>query len=381
MAAEEQGRGSAPGRSAGAPSLRSKRVILSVLLAISAIVGMYLIAGSIEGFSRTARRLGNGAPGWIVAACILELASIGGYAVLFWSVIARDVPKIGWRASVQIPLAGIAALRLLATGGAGGFAVTAWALRRAGMSARTIGTRMVAALVIEYSLYLLSLVVFGFGLWAGLLTGGGSFALTLLPAVVSVGLIAVVLAFAALPLRAGERQGARANGGGARKGRKGRTAILRARLRVAHQTAHSGVRAALSALSLQRPDLRSLGVLGAFAYWAFDIAVLWCSFRAFVAPPPVAVVVMGYFLGTLGALLPLAGGVGGVEGGMFGAFVGFGVSPAHALLGVLAYRLISFWLPTLPGIAGYLGLRRTVHGWEAAGGEVIEGERVPAPSA
>jgi len=32
---------------------------------------------------------------------------------------------------------------------------------------------------------------------------------------------------------------------------------------------------------------------------------------------------------------------------------------------VLAYRAISFWLPTLPGIAGYLALRRTVHRWEA----------------
>jgi hypothetical protein len=31
---------------------------------------------------------------------------------------------------------------------------------------------------------------------------------------------------------------------------------------------------------------------------------------------------------------------------------------------VLAYRGISFWLPTLPGVAGYLALRRTVRHWE-----------------
>ncbi|HLI31555.1 MAG TPA: lysylphosphatidylglycerol synthase domain-containing protein [Solirubrobacteraceae bacterium] len=380
MAAGKQGRGSAPG-GVGAPSLRSKRVILSILLAISAIVGMYLIAGSLEGFSRTARRLGSGSLGWLLAAGALELASIGGYAVLFWSVIARDVPKIGWRASVQIPLAGIAALRLLATGGAGGFAVTAWALRRAGMTARMIGTRMIAALVIEYSLYLLSLVVFGFGLWAGLFVGGGSFALTLLPAAISLALIAIVLGFAALPLPGSERRDAagapREEGGTPARP----IATLRARLLVARQTAHAGVRAALSALSLQSPDLRSLGMLGALAYWFFDIAVLWCSFRAFVPPPAVAVVVMGYFLGTFGSLLPLAGGVGGVEGGMFGVFVAFGVQPAHALLGVLTYRLISFWLPTLPGVAGYLGLRRTVHGWESAARESAQQERATAGSA
>jgi uncharacterized membrane protein YbhN (UPF0104 family) len=39
----------------------------------------------------------------------------------------------------------------------------------------------------------------------------------------------------------------------------------------------------------------------------------------------------------------------------------------EAVVAVLAYRAISFWVPTLPGIAGYIALRRTVHGWERAG--------------
>ncbi|MGZ3257548.1 MAG: hypothetical protein ACXU68_12335, partial [Croceibacterium sp.] len=41
-----------------------------------------------------------------------------------------------------------------------------------------------------------------------------------------------------------------------------------------------------------------------------------------------AVLVMGYFLGTLGSLRPLPGGIGGVEGGTIAAFVAFGV-PCH----------------------------------------------------
>ncbi len=81
---------------------------------------------------------------------------------------------------------------------------------------------------------------------------------------------------------------------------------------------------------------------------------------------PVAVLVMGYFLGTLGSLLPLPGGIGGVEGGMIGAFAAFGVPGSQALIAVLAYRAISFWLPTLPGMAGYLSLRSTVRGWQSA---------------
>jgi hypothetical protein len=30
---------------------------------------------------------------------------------------------------------------------------------------------------------------------------------------------------------------------------------------------------------------------------------------------------------------------------------------------VLTYRLIAFWLPTIPGIIAYFQLRRTVQGW------------------
>ena len=45
---------------------------------------------------------------------------------------------------------------------------------------------------------------------------------------------------------------------------------------------------------------------------------------------------------------------------MVGAFLAFGTHGSLAILAVLSYRLISFWLPTIPGAAAYLQLRRTV---------------------
>ena len=72
-------------------------------------------------------------------------------------------------------------------------------------------------------------------------------------------------------------------------------------------------------------------------------------FHAFGSPPPFTVIWMAYFVGMLGNLLPLPGGLGGVEGGMIGAFAAFGVDFNLAVLAVLSYRGISFWLPTLPG--------------------------------
>src|SRR5439155_5383236 len=100
-------------------------------------------------------------------------------------------------------------------------------------------------------------------------------------------------------------------------------------------------------------------------WWGFDIAVLWACFAAFGDTPPVGVLVVAYFVGTLANTLPLPGGVGGVEGGMIGALAAFGVDPALALVAVLAYRGFAFWLPIVPGAIAFVTLRRTVAAWEA----------------
>ena len=105
---------------------------------------------------------------------------------------------------------------------------------------------------------------------------------------------------------------------------------------------------------------RGPGAARALAWWAGDVAVLWACFHAFGEPPPLAVVVMAYFTGMLGNVLPLPGGVGGVEGGMIAAFLAFGVPPGLAVVAVLSYRAFSFWLPTIPGVLSYLRLRHSV---------------------
>ena len=100
-------------------------------------------------------------------------------------------------------------------------------------------------------------------------------------------------------------------------------------------------------------------------WWAFDIACLWACFEAFGDSPAVGILVVGYFVGMLANTLPLPGGVGGVDGGMIGAFVAFGVDPASAIIAVLAYRFFAFWLPIAPGAISFATLRRTVARWEA----------------
>lgn len=355
----------------GPELLNRRRVIISAVVIVVGIVAIYLLLPQLAGLKKTWGELKRGNPLWLALGGGLEVLSLLCYAALFRTIFGRGVPRIDWRASVDIPLAGIAAIRLLAAAGAGAVAVTVWALRRAGLSSRLIGARMVANIVVQYSVYILALVVCGIGLWSGAFAGGGSFALTILPAVFSLALGLLVLSMGLIPDDFERRLKRLAT-------RSGRIGKLAGRLASVPATLSAGVRAAIR-FAYEKP----LGMLAAIGYWGFDIAVLWVSLKAFGSSVAVAVVVMGYFLGTLGSLLPLPGGIGGVEGGMIGAFAAFGLPGGQAVAGVLAYRAISHWLPTLPGIGGYLALRRDVRHWQAddeharerAGGERAAGQR------
>jgi hypothetical protein len=114
------------------------------------------------------------------------------------------------------------------------------------------------------------------------------------------------------------------------------------------------------------------GLLGAVLWWGADIAVLWACFEAFGDSPAFAVVVMAYFVGMLANTLPLPGGVGGVDGGMIGVLLAFGVDPGLAVISVLAYRGFAFWLPIAPGVAAWVSLRRTAAGWEREDADTAE---------
>ena len=71
---------------------------------------------------------------------------------------------------------------------------------------------------------------------------------------------------------------------------------------------------------------------------------------------------MGYLIGQLGGLLPIPGGVGGIDGGLIGTLVVYGAPAAATTAAVLAYRLILFWLPLLLGTVAFWTLRRRLAG-------------------
>ncbi len=334
------------------PVTRRSAIAFGVFV-FSAVAFLYFVLPKLTGFSSTAHRIESGDTWWIAIGVLLEICSFAGYVVLFRAVFVRDPSPIGWSESYQITMAGLAATRLFAAAGAGGIALTAWALRRSGMEARLVACRMVAFMVLLYVVYAGAVLLDGIGMGTGLLPGEGSFALTIVPAVVAALLFALAGAMALLPGDI-ERRLARWAAG------SGRLEHWLANAVTVPALAASGVRTAIGLVRERDP-----GLLGAPAWWGFDICVLWACFHAFGSAPPFTVILMAYFLGMVGNLLPLPGGLGGVEGGMIGAFAAFGVNLDQAVLAVLAYRAISFWLPTVPGAIAYFQLRRTVARWRS----------------
>src|SRR4051794_14777050 len=319
--------------------ISARQVVVLVVMSAGMVAGLVVIAPALADLPDVWTKLVAGSAGWLTFALVLEALSFLGHMILFRAVSldadgARS--RIGMRASAEITLAGHAATRLFASAGAGGIALTAWALKKSGMEARDVGARMVTFMVLLYAVYMGALVLGGLGLYSGVLGGGGSFAITVVPAIFGAVVIAIVAA--AQLVRPGE-----------------------GRVRRVLAPVGAGVRDARRLIKRGNP-----GLLGAIMWWGFDIATLWASFKAFGASPTVGVLVVGYFVGMLANTLPLPSGVGGVDGGMIGAFVAFGVDPGAAIVAVLAYRVFSFWLPILPGALAFGSLRRTVAKWEPA---------------
>lgn len=327
----------------GPLSLRGRQLVLAGVLACVAIAALYVLVPAIAGLEETWRRLSAGDSVWLLVALALEVLSYLSYVALFHAVFLAGPVSIGWPASYRITMAGVVASRLLALAGAGGVAVTAWALRRVGMAGREVAARLAAFYILLYGVFMAGMAIGGIGLWTGLLSGPAPVALTLAPAAFGATVIVAVLVIAALSRDLEDVLDH------SREGSRSRRVVA-----AIPATISSGVEATIALVRSPRP-----GLLGAVGWFAFDIAVLWACLAAFGDVPPAGVVVMAYFVGLVANTLPIPGGIGAVEGGMIGALIAFGVDGGHAIVGVLSYRAFAFWLPMIPGAVAYLQLLRT----------------------
>jgi uncharacterized protein (TIRG00374 family) len=91
-------------------------------------------------------------------------------------------------------------------------------------------------------------------------------------------------------------------------------------------------------------------VLGDTLNVGFDILTLYFLFLAAHDTANPGLVLAGYGLPLLaGKLSVLPGGLGVVEGGMVALYQALGVPGGEAVVVILSYRLLSFWIPVLLG--------------------------------
>jgi uncharacterized protein (TIRG00374 family) len=340
------------------PLLTTRRLLQTVVVVLVLLGSIYFLFPKLVGLSGAMSKLGDAEPVWIGVAIGFNIVAYATYVALFKAVVGGDALRLRWLETYEINMAGVAATLLFSAGGAGGIAVTYWALRKAGMRRRDVARRMVAFVTLHYAFYPLALIVFGVLLRTGVLNGNHSVELTVIPAAVAGLLLVIGVLIALIPPDVEQRLGPFAHGAKAKS-------VLHTAAKVP-ATLGEGFRFAVSLFA--HPSKGGLAVLGAAGFWAASIGVLWASFHAFGVRVPLAVVVQGFFLGMVANLFPLApAGVGAVDAGMIGAFVLFGLPEEAVFPAILIYRLVAFWMPIPPGILAFFQLRKTVQRWETEG--------------
>jgi len=310
-----------------------RRRALQAIAALAVLVAIFLLA---PGLGEVRDRLAGAEPGWLALATLLEGLSFGSYIVMFGPIFCTG---LGWRRSWQIGGSELAMGSLVPASGAGGLALGAWILHRGGMSGQRIARRSVAFFLIKSGVNFVAVAVLGTVMALGLAGPDLSLWLTAFPAAVAT--VAIVAVVAIPRLGPGRPVGPE-------------DSRPRRWLAAARHAVIDGTREGLQIL--RSGEGRVLA--GAVGYWAFDNAVLWATFHAFGLSPPLTVILLGYLIGQLGGLLPIPGGIGGIDGGLIGTLIVYGAPAAGTAAAVLAYRVILFWLPLIVGGVAFFMLRR-----------------------
>lgn len=317
--------------------VRVRHVVLGIAGAV--LVGALVVTGigRLAGFSDVRGALDGADFRWLAVCAVGQAAVFTGYATaLNQAIRSEGGPRLPAGLSVRLVFASFAATQVLAFGGAGGLAVTYWALRRLGMGRDAAAVRMIGLQTAVYLVF--GALGFAAGVWV-LVLGGAPLGMS----------VPWIAGFSLAVLAA-----------------RWFTAEARVRRWTEHvdrwwrRALATGIGAAWWVRrSLTQREGRPM-FAGIALYWAGDIASLWAALRAFGARPALGVIVIAYVTGRLVQSLPIPLiATGGVDAATTFLLNGLGVPLEVALVSVVAHRIFAFWLPVVPGSVFALLLPRT----------------------
>ena len=278
----------------------------------------------------------------LLLALALELASLATYGALTYAVLdPRDRPRYG--TVLRVDLAGVGTTNAIPAGGAFALAVRYRLLAQAGSSPTTI----VGGLAVEVILSNLLLgAVFALGLLLSLASLPPS------PYYQVAGLFMVVIfggAAIALAVAVRRRPQVMRRVGSATRRLPG---AWRDRVLTFVDDAVGNV----ASLALDRRRFVAAIIWGALN-WILDAAALWVLLAAFGYRADPGQLLLVYGLVGILSLIPITpGGLGVVEGVMVPLLVALGATSQVALLGVIAWRLLQYWMPMPLGALSALSL-------------------------
>ena len=342
-----------PGPSPGGPPGRWSRwrgwrpwvkpVRRVVLLLVLALVVEYLVVPELVGARKDLFLLDQVNGGWAAAGVVLEGVSLFCYAVLT-KVLLPPGPKPSLSRLFRIDLSAAAVAHVIPAGTLGTAALGFRLFTNEGISANDAGVMMAAkglgsTIVLNVLLWLslvISIPLAGFRPIYGTVAIIG----TVLLAAVALVIVGVTrgterasrilhMVGDKIPWVSGDR--------------------LEAAVREASKTA---------ATMAKDKHVLAWALVWASLNWLLDAASLWCFIAAFGSTVNPVELFAAYGIANVAGALPLTpGGLGVVDSAAPLLLVGFGVTRSVATLGVLAWRLVNFWLPIPVGALSYVSLK------------------------
>jgi uncharacterized protein (TIRG00374 family) len=310
------------------------------LLIVAAVIE-YALLPQIAGARRSVRLLSGISPQWLVVGVLAEALSLLAYARL--TQVTLDVRQVPYRQLLRIDLATLAVSHVVPAGSAVGVGLGYQLLTKVGVPpAKALSGK---ALQTVGSAVVLNLLLAGSLLTAIVLYGGNPLYLPIAAA----GLVLLVVAGVASFLLV-----------------RNEPAVASTAMRLVRRIPKIDPQSVGRLLATLAATLRRLtadpvflrrSVGWAAANWLLDALSLWAFVRAFNHSLGIVGLLVAYGLANVAAALPITpGGLGVVEGVLVPTLVAFGTPAAVAVLAVIAYRLVSFWVPIPIGFASYARL-------------------------
>ena len=319
-------------------------MIKRAFFAVGLGIALYLLIPRLGGLGRDAAELRHAHLWLMILGVVVEIASLGAYVLLYRHLLSSEGAQVKVRAAVTGVMAGFLVSHVVPGGSAAGTVVNVKAMEREGVNARTTGVALVLTVVLSdialAGLFFVG-ILYSF-LKNSIPVGYVATAIVILPLLA--GLVGLVFLFAYRPAAAARALHRVARALHRVIKRIDADKLERSVLEVADEA-----RAALSG----RRFAIAIGL--ALANWVLDISVLYLFFLAVGHHQHFGALIVAYAVANIAAAIPLTpSGLGIIEATLVGISVGFGAPRAVAVVAVLGYRLVNFWLPLPAGLVAYV---------------------------